>query len=108
VVRSVHEFPLAPHYGAIEGPVAARSETQAHGIVEFENDRLGIFHWTSAGYDSGVRWWRTSRFYGERGPRANSAPTYGAEQARLDQEIILAIRESALSGNKPVSLPLPR
>ncbi|MFW5737828.1 MAG: hypothetical protein ACOC6J_09150 [Spirochaetota bacterium] len=40
--------------------------------------------------------------------RSGSRPSYGAEQARLDQEIILAIRASAESGNQPVSLPLER
>jgi predicted dehydrogenase len=199
VVGSVHEFPLAEHYGLIAGEYAARSETQEHGIVEFADDRVGIFHWTSVGYDSGVRWWRASRFYGERGMgvthgtfnepemrlttlgpdkhgprvitiqrelercdggalkviraltgdpdlpivewhnpfaqreegwnpewhddeigvagclqslvdaiRSESPPSYGAEQARLDQELILAIRQSAMTNNMPVTLPLPR
>ena len=38
--------------------------------------------------------------------RQGSQPTYGAHQARLDQEIILAIRQSAAEGGKPVTLPL--
>ena len=38
--------------------------------------------------------------------RQGSEPTYGAQQARLDQEIILAIRQSAAEGGKPVILPL--
>lgn len=199
VTGSVHEFELAEHYGQIAGEYAARSETQEHGIVEFSDGRVGIFHWTSVGYDSGLRWWRSSRFYGERGigvmygayhepvmelttlgpdrhgprtitvqrelercdggalklmraltgdpdvpvvewhnpftqreegwnpqwhddeigvagclqslvdaVRSGSPPSYGAEQARLDQEIILAIRESASRENQPVTLPLSR
>ena len=39
--------------------------------------------------------------------RGGGEPTYGAYQARLDQEIILAIRQSSLEG-KPVQLPLDR
>ncbi len=35
-----------------------------------------------------------------------SEPTYGPYQARLDQELILAIRQSALAGGQPVRLPL--
>ena len=26
-----------------------------------------IFHWTSVGYDSPLRWWRSSRFLAEKG-----------------------------------------
>lgn len=38
--------------------------------------------------------------------RENTEPSYGAAQARLDQEIILAIRESARTGGNSVILPL--
>ena len=38
--------------------------------------------------------------------RNDSEPTYGPLQARLDQELILAIRQSALDGGRPVQLPL--
>ncbi len=38
--------------------------------------------------------------------RDNSQVTYGAAQARLDQEITLAIRQSAREGGRAVSLPL--
>jgi predicted dehydrogenase len=38
--------------------------------------------------------------------RNDAEPTYGPWQARLDQEIILAIRQSALEGGRPVRLPL--
>jgi len=38
--------------------------------------------------------------------RSNSEPTYGPYQARLDQELILAIRQSAAEGGAPVKLPL--
>ena len=40
--------------------------------------------------------------------RSGSPPSYGAKQARLDQEIILSIRASALRHNQPITLPLPR
>ncbi len=35
--------------------------------MRFNADRLGIFHWTSVGYDSALRWWRSRRFLAERG-----------------------------------------
>jgi hypothetical protein len=38
--------------------------------------------------------------------RHNTAPSYGPQQARLDQEIILAIRQSAQMGGQPVRLPM--
>jgi predicted dehydrogenase len=38
--------------------------------------------------------------------RNNTEPTYGPLQGRLDQELILAIRQSAANGGRPVSLPL--
>ena len=41
-----------------------------------------------------------------RAVQNNSDPTYGPYQARLDQEIILALRLSALNQGQPVKLPL--
>jgi len=38
--------------------------------------------------------------------RNNTEPSYGPAQGRLDQELILAIRQSAAEGNRPVPLPL--
>jgi predicted dehydrogenase len=195
VIGAVKSYDLAPHWSVISHAISARKETQEHGIVEFEDGRLGIFHWTSVGYDSGARWWRSSRFLAEKGmgitvgygldveeklsvippdgegPRfitvdrvwercdggalvslraylpgggvvewknpfggkANGSnpqwhddeigvagcimslvdavrnggePTYGPMQARLDQEVILAIRKSSELGGQPVTLPL--
>ena len=165
-------------------------------MIEFEGGQLGIFHWTDVGYDSALRWFRSSRFMAEkgmgitfgvgldvdekltllapggeaphfitlerrwercdggaltaivahtgdpelpivtwespfrpsvqgRGPqwhddeigvagclmslvnsvRDNTEPSYGPYQARLDQELILAIRASASSGGQPITLP---
>lgn len=197
VTGAVRQYELAEHWSRLGNKTAARPETQEHGIIEFDNGRLGIFHWTSVGYDAPLRWWRSSRFLAERGMgitvgvglevqerlsllapggeapqfitlerrwervdggaliamvahtgdaaqpvvrwdnpfrpatqghgqqwhddeigvagcllslvnavRTNSEPTYGAAQARLDQEIILAIRQSSLDGGRPVTLPM--
>ena len=38
--------------------------------------------------------------------RNNTEPSYGAAQGRLDQELILAIQQSAAEGNRPITLPL--
>lgn len=67
VTGAVRKYPLAPHWSRIAGTYAAREETQEHGLVEFDDGRLGHYHWTSVGYDSPMRWWRSSRFLAERG-----------------------------------------
>jgi predicted dehydrogenase len=38
--------------------------------------------------------------------RSGAEPSYGALQGRLDQELILAIRQSSAEGGRPVPLPL--
>jgi predicted dehydrogenase len=196
VVGSVHEYLLGEYYSRLEGKTAARSETQEHGLIEFENGKLGVYHWTSVGYDSPLRWWRSSRFLAEKGMgitvgiglevkeqlsllapggeapqfvtierrwervdggaleaivahtgdpsqpivhwdnpfrsptgrtpqwhddeigvagcikslvdavRTNTEPSYGARQARLDQELTIAIRQSSAAGGQPITLPL--
>jgi predicted dehydrogenase len=197
VVGVVRDFPLIDHYSQIEGRLGPRTETQEHGIIEFVTGEIGIFHWTSVGYDSALRWWRSSRFLAEkgmgittgiglhgveqlsllapdggapqfitvervlercdggalvalkahtgdpsnpvviwenrfaRGPKGTNpqwhddeigvagcivslidavqsgrAPTYGAEQARLDQEIVIAIKRSAAEGGTAFHLPI--
>lgn len=197
VVGAVRDYPLEAYYSRLAGNYVPRNETQEHGIIEFDDGRLGIFHWTSVAYDSPIRWWRSSRFLAEKGmgitvgvgldveeklallapggeaPRfitlerrwerndggaleaiiahtgdpdlpiirwdnpfllpekghspqwhddeigvagcimsivnavhGNTEPSYGALQGRLDQELILAIRQSSAQGGQPVRLPL--
>jgi predicted dehydrogenase len=197
VTGAAREYPLAAHWSLLRGTRGPRTETQEHGLIEFEDGRLGIFHWSNVAYDSALRWWRSSRFLGEKGMgvtigntaatqdqlsvlapggeaplfitverrferndggalvavvahtgdpalpivtwenpfrperkghgvqwhddeiavasclmslveavRTGGSPTYGPRQARLDQELILAIRQSAATGGAPVTLPL--
>jgi predicted dehydrogenase len=197
VTGSVHTYPLTAHWSRLAQTTGPREETQEHGLIEFDGGQLGIFHWTDVGYDSALRWWRSSRFLAERGMgitigvnlqveerlsllarggesphfitverrwervdggalvamvahtgdaempivqwenpfrptrqghgvqwhddeigvagcllslvnavRNGTEPTYGPHQARLDQELILAIRQSALEGGRPIQLPL--
>jgi predicted dehydrogenase len=197
VTGLVKDYELAPHWSLLSGTRDARTETQEHGLIEFEGGQIGIFHWTSVAYDSAMRWWRSSRFMAEKGMgitvgvglevqewltllapggeaprfitverrwerndggalvamvahtgdpyepivtwenpfkpevqghgrqwhddeigvagclmslvdavRTGGEPTYGSYQARLDQELILAINESSLDGGSPVQLPL--
>jgi predicted dehydrogenase len=197
VVGAVRQYDLAAHWSRLAGTHGPRMETQEHALVEFEGGQLGIFHWADVGYDSALRWWRSSRFLAEKGMgitvgvgldvqewltllapggeaprfvtlerrwervdggalvamlahtgdpdlpvvrwdnpfcpsekgrgvqwhddeigvagclmslanavRTGSEPTYGPLQARLDQELILAIRQSSLEGGRPIRLPL--
>jgi len=196
VTGAVGQYDLAPHWSRLSDTRGARTETQEHGIIEFESGQIGIFHWTNVGYDSPLRWWRSSRFLAEKGMgitvgvglevderlslvdpggeaprfiflerrwervdggalvsilahtgdpeipivhwdnpfrpvhqghglqwhddeigvaqclmsiidavRYGREPTYGPHQARLDQELILAIRQSALNYGQPVLMP---
>lgn len=67
VSGSVHSYDLAPHWSRLADTTAARNETQEHGLIEFAGGQLGIYHWTDVGYDSPLRWWRSSRFLAEKG-----------------------------------------
>jgi predicted dehydrogenase len=197
VVGAVRQYDLAAHWSRIGETTGPRTETQEHGLITFEGGQIGVFHWTDVGYDSALRWWRSSRFLAEKGMgiivgvgldvreqltllapggeaprfitlerrwervdggalvamvahtgdpdlpivswenpfrpavkghgpewhddeigvagcllslvnavRGGGEPTYGPHQARLDQEIILAIRQSSQAGGQPLRLPL--
>jgi predicted dehydrogenase len=197
VTGAVRDYPLEAYFSRLANNFEPRNETQEHGIIEFEGGQLGIFHWTDVGYDSPLRWWRSSRFLAEKGMgitvgvglevqerlsllapggeaprfitierrwervdggaleaivahtgdpntpivrwnnpffspekghtpqwhddeigvascvmslvdaiRENREPSYGAQQGRLDQELILAIRQSSAQGGEPIALPL--
>lgn len=67
VTGTVRQYELAPHWSRLADKYGARTETQEHGMIEFEGGQTGIFHWTDVGYDSALRWWRSSRFLAESG-----------------------------------------
>ena len=67
VTGTVRQYNLAPHWARLSGMRGARTETEEHGIIEFESGQVGIFHWTDVAYDSALRWWRSSRFLAEKG-----------------------------------------
>lgn len=67
-----------------------RPVVKGHG-VQWHDDEIGV-----AGYLMSL----------VRAVRDGGEPSYGALQARLDQEIILAIRQPAAEGRRPVELPL--
>ena len=195
VVGATGKFPMDPHWSIFSGEIEERTEGMEHAIVWFEDGCMGIYHWTDVGYNSGLRWWRSSRFLAERGMgvtvgtfldveerlsylapgsegplfitierilercdggalkcikahtgsaatpvvtwenpfyreepgttpqwhddeigvagcimslvdavRENTEPTYGAYQARIDQELVLVMKKSADNGGAPVEL----
>lgn len=63
----VRQYDLAAHWSRLGNSNTARPETQEHGLIEFEDGQIGVFHWTDVGYDSPLRWWRSSRFLAEKG-----------------------------------------
>ena len=64
---AVRSYELTPHWARLSSTREARTETQEHGVVEFDDGQLGLYHWTDVGYDSPLRWWRSSRFLAEKG-----------------------------------------
>ncbi len=67
VMGAIRDYPLATHHAFVSNTFGPRNETQEHGLIQFEGGLLGIYHWTSVGYDSALRWWRSSRFLAEKG-----------------------------------------
>lgn len=67
VVGAVRDYELTAHWSRLADTHGPRTETQEHGIIAFEGGQVGIFHWTNVGYDSALRWWRSSRFLAEKG-----------------------------------------
>ena len=67
VTGLVRDYELMPHWSRLGDSRDARTETQEHGLIEFEGGKIGVFHWTNVGYDSALRWWRSSRFLAEKG-----------------------------------------
>ncbi len=67
VSGAVREYDLTAHWSRLADSHGPRTETQEHGIIDFEGGQIGIFHWTNVGYDLALRWWRSSRFLAEKG-----------------------------------------
>ena len=67
VTGLVRQYELGEHWSRLGNKTATHPETQEHGMIEFADGRIGIFHWTSVGYDAPLRWWRSSRFLAEKG-----------------------------------------
>jgi len=88
---------MVAHTGAHDLPIIRwdnpfRPTEQGHGM-QWHDDEIGAAGCLMSPVDA---------------VRNDVEPTYGPLQARLDQEIILAIHRSSLEGGRPVQLPLNR
>ena len=85
VTGAVRRYELTPHRARWGGRYVERAmEIQEHAMIDFEGERLGIYHWTDIGYDSPLRVWRSSRFLAEKGMAINTGGGLnGQEQLSL-------------------------
>ena len=67
VTGLVRPYELGEHWSRLGNKTGTRTETHEHGLIDFADGRVGVFHWTSVGYDAPLRWWRSSRFLAEKG-----------------------------------------
>ncbi len=49
------------------GGRSRETEGWQHGLIEFENDSVGIYNFSDLSYGSPLRWYNTSKFHAERG-----------------------------------------
>jgi hypothetical protein len=90
VTGTVRIYEPAPHWARLSGIRGAPAETQEHG-AQWHDDEIGVAGCLLSLVEA---------------VRNRTEPTYGADQGRLDQELILALRMSALQGGQPIKLSL--
>jgi len=66
VIGMTQNFTVQEHLFRQGQPIRS-DENWQHGLIEFENGSVGIFNFSSLSYGSPLRWYNTSKFYGERG-----------------------------------------
>jgi predicted dehydrogenase len=66
VIGMTKNFKVQEHLFRRGEPVRS-DENWQHGLIEFENGSVGVFNFSSLSYGSPLRWYNTSKFYGERG-----------------------------------------
>ena len=86
---------MLAHTGDPDQPIVRwdnpfRPTVQGHG-VQWHDDEIGVAGCILSLIDA---------------VRNNTEPSYGPHQGRLDQELIIAIRQSAQAGGVPIALPL--
>ena len=66
VIGMTKNFTVQEHLFRKGQPIRS-DENWQHGLIEFENGSVGVFNFSSLSYGSPLRWYNTSKFYGERG-----------------------------------------
>ncbi|MBM3239068.1 Gfo/Idh/MocA family oxidoreductase [Candidatus Poribacteria bacterium] len=66
VIGMTKNFKVQEHLFRRGEPIRS-DENWQHGLIEFENGSVGVFNFSSLSYGSPLRWYNTSKFYGERG-----------------------------------------
>lgn len=67
VTGAVRTHDIEPHRQRLGRRSDMKTETLEHGLISFEDGRLGVYHWSNIAYDSPLRWWRSGRFLAEKG-----------------------------------------
>lgn len=100
--RDTKTYPIQTIMGEIDGKrtiVEARVDTDPPVVWENPLKKYGL--------DNADDVARAAAHYSiYKAAVEDAEPEYGAENARKDQEILIAIRESALKGSVPIELPL--
>ena len=97
------QFPTAPHYAWIEQSSGARDENWEHAVLHFADGRLGFFHWTSIGYDSPLRWLRSTKFFAEKGMAFGDQLTLLTPDGKDPQPIAIERRIHNIDGMETLS-----
>ena len=61
------KFRLASHLNQEDGTPGPEEELWTHGLIEFENGAVGGFDFSNAAFYTPIRWYRSSKFLGEKG-----------------------------------------
>src|SRR5258708_38454803 len=72
-------------------------------MLRFADGRLGIFNWSSLAYDSGLRWWRSTRFFAERGQAIGDRLTIVSKDGRDPEPIEVERRFHNVGGMETLS-----
>jgi predicted dehydrogenase len=104
VMGAVRNFDIGPSlslpdYSAGKGVFGEKKETQEHAIIEFDDGRIGIYHWTNVAYNEPLRWWRGARFMAEKGMGFTNFNT-----ADYSYSVNLTLTENDGAAPRPVTI----
>ena len=76
------------------------SEQWQHGVIEFDNDSVGIYNFSSLSYGSPLRRYNTSKFFGERGLCIGDEPAILDEAAEERRPITIERQTHTVDGRE--------